>query len=176
VKYLLNRFVRIAIIVIIYGIFLLASLKQAKSQVLDSSFYYWTVYEVQENELDYKKCYIVANPIKSDSDHESRLKPHIMITRFQKTRSEEISIFSGFEFKLSGEVAMLVGDKQFKFLSKGDTAWTRTKAEDVKIIETLLYYDTLKIRSDSAIGTYAVDEYSMKGITKAYARMREICR
>jgi hypothetical protein len=55
-------------------------------------------------------------------------------------------------------------------------AWAVTKADDVKVIETLLNYDTLKVRSDSDVGTYAIDEYSMKGIAKAYARMRRICR
>jgi hypothetical protein len=33
----------------------------------------------------------------------------------------------------------------------------------------------LNVRSNSDIGTYAVDKYSMKGITKAYLRMGEIC-
>ncbi len=176
-KYLLNRFVRYVLIIVIYGIFVLVALRQpANSQVIDSSFYRWTVYEIQENELDYKKCYIVAHPVKSDSDHNSRQKPYVMIARFQKDRTEEVSIFSGYEYKLNSEVFVVIDASQFKLKAKKDMAWAKTKYEDINIIETMLGSGVLKVRSDSAIGTYAVDEYSLKGITRAYARMREICK
>ena len=55
-------------------------------------------------------------------------------------------------------------------------AWNESKYSDVNMIEALLNGVAVKVRSDSAIGTYAVDEYSLKGITRAYARMREICK
>lgn len=148
----------------------------ANSQIIDSSFYGWTVYEIQETELDEKQCYIISRPIKSDSNHSSRQKPYIMITRFQKDRNEEISLYGGFGFKGNSEVFFLVDNYQFKLLAKQDLAWARTRIEDVRIIELMLNGSTIKTRSDSAIGTYAVDEYSLKGITRAYARMREICR
>lgn len=173
---LLHHLTKIAVVIAIYAIFMLVSLKQCKAQVIDSAFYQWQVYEIQENELEYKKCYIVAHPAKSDTDHSSRQKPYVMITRFQQDRSEEISIFSGFEYKLNSEVLLLVDGKQFNILSKKDMAWATTKSADIFIIETMLNSGVLKVRSNSAIGTYAVDEYSLKGITRAYARMREICK
>ncbi len=158
-------------------LFLLSvAIQPANSQVLDSTFHRWKVYEMQENELDYKKCYIVSRPIKSDSDHNFRQKPYLMITRFQKDRTEEVSIYSGFEFKLSSKIMLLAGYDQFSLATKGDIAWAKTKYEDARIIETLLNQGFLKVRSDSAVGTYAVDEYSMKGIVKAYTRMKEICK
>jgi hypothetical protein len=148
----------------------------ALGQIIDSSFYKWTVYEMQENELEYKKCYIVAHPVKSDSDHNSRQKPYIMITRFQKDRTEEVSVFGGYEFKLNSEIFALIDDRQFKLRAKKDIAWAKTKADDIAIINTMLNSAAVKIRSDSVMGTYAVDEYSMKGITRAYMRMREVCK
>jgi hypothetical protein len=173
---LLRHLTKCAIIIVIYAIFFLVGLRQcAQAQVIDSSFYQWRVYEIQENELEYKKCYIVSHPIKSDSDHNSRQKPYLMIARFQKDRSEEISIFGGFEYKLSSEVLVLVDNQQFNLLSKKDMAWVKTKTEDAIMIENILNSAVLKVRSNSAIGTYAVDEYSLKGITRAYARMKEIC-
>ena len=176
-KFFFKRFTKFAIVIVIYGIFFLVALRQcARAQVMDSSFYQWSVYEIQENELDYKKCYIVSSPVKSDTDHGSRQKAYIMITRFQQDRSEEVSLVSGFEYKLNSEVFILIDDKQFKLTAKRDIAWAKTKIEDIAIIETMLNSGVLKVRSDSAIGTYAVGEYSLKGITRAYARMREICR
>lgn len=149
--------------------------KTAFAQVIDSSFYGWTIYEIQENELDYKTCYIVSHPVKSDTSHNSREKPYLMITRFQKDRSEEVSVFGGFEYKLSSKIFLMIDKYQFKLKTKGDMAWNETKSQDVEMIRNLLNGSAVNIRSDSAIGTYAIDEYSLKGITRAYARMREIC-
>jgi hypothetical protein len=149
---------------------------KAEDRVIDSSFYRWTVYEIQENELDYKRCYIAAYPVKSDSNHNSRQRPIFMITRFQKDRSEEVSVFGGFEFKLGSEIFLMVDSRLFKMKTKGNMAWAVTKFEDVKMIETLLDSAVLRVRSNSSLGTYAIDEYSLKGITRAYARMKEICK
>ncbi|MBP7710169.1 MAG: hypothetical protein KA100_03780 [Rickettsiales bacterium] len=173
---LLHHLTKIGVIIVIYAIFMLVSLRQCRAQIVDSSFYRWQVFELQENELEYKKCYIIAHPVKSDSDHNFRGKPYVMITRFQKDRSEELSIFGGYEYKLNSEVFVLVDPLQFKLVAKENMAWTKTKAEDLAIITAMLNGGNLKVRSDSAIGTYAVDEYSLKGITRAYARMREICK
>lgn len=147
----------------------------ASAQLIDSSFYRWTVYEIQESELDYKTCYIVSHPIKSDSNHNSRKNPYIMITRFQKDRSEEVSIYGGFEYKLNSRIFAMIDRYQFKLKTKGEMAWNETRSQDIDMIRTLLQASALNVRSDSAIGTYAVDEYSLKGITRAYARMREVC-
>ena len=99
-----------------------------------------------------------------------------MIARYQKKRTEEVSVFGGFDYKISSNLLMLVDSFQFRLKTKTDFAWPRSKFEDIKIIETLLRGNIVKIRSDSAVGTYAVDEYNLKGIAKAYRRMREICR
>lgn len=146
------------------------------AQIIDSKFYDWSVYEFQESEFSYKKCYIVSHPLKIDSDDNSRKKPYLMIARYQKNRSEEVSVFGGYDFKMSSEIFMIVDAFQFHLKAKGDMAWARSKHEDISIIETLLNGAVVKIRSDSAYGTYAIDEYSLKGITMAYLRMKEICR
>lgn len=167
---------RILKFLVISTIFFMLSLPKSEAQIIDSSFYQWRVYEIQETELDYKKCYMIARPATSESDENSRRKPYVMISRFQKDRSEEVSIYGGFEYKLSGKISILLDRAPFELKVKGDMAWARTKDEDVKIISTMLKSGVMKVRSDSAIGNYAVDEYSLKGITRAYLRMREVCK
>ncbi len=156
----------------------------ANAQVIDSKFYRWIVYELQDYDFEEKMCYIVAKPLKSSSDHAFRSKPYLMITRFQDKRTEEITVYSGFEYKLNSEVYISIGggwgdgseSEGFRLFTKQDKAWSKTKSEDAQIINTILRSRTLKVRSDSSIGKYAVDEYSLKGVTRAYARMREICK
>lgn len=173
---ILQHLTKIGVALAIYAIFMFIGLKQSKAQIIDSAFYGWRVYEIQETELDYKKCYIVSNPVTSESDHSSRQKPYLMIARFQKDRVEEVSISSGYEYKLNSLVKVLVNDVQFNFEAKKDLAWTKNKAEDLEVINSMLESGVVKVRSDSAVGTFAVDEYSLKGITRAYARMREVCK
>lgn len=149
--------------------------KIAFSQIFDSSFYGWDIYEIQESELDYKKCYIISNPIQSDTSHSSRKKPFVMIARYEKDRSEELSIYSGFEYKLNSEVLTLIDDTNFSLVTEGDMAWAKTRVEDAIIIQKLLQSAILKVRSNSSVATYGVDIYSLKGLVKAYTRMRTIC-
>lgn len=161
-----------------FFIFLILSIfchKTAFSQIFDSSFYGWKIYEIQESELDYKKCYIMANPIKSDSSHSSRKEPYVMIARYERDRNEELSIYSGFEYKLNSEVLTLVDDTNYSLVTEGDMAWAKTRVEDAIIIQKLLQSALLKVRSNSSVTTYGVDIYSLKGLAKAYARMRTIC-
>lgn len=146
------------------------------AQTLDSSFYNWQIYEIAEEDSDFKKCYIVNYPFKSDTNDTSRKKPYLMITRFQKQRVEEVSIYGGFDYKISSHILMLVDSYQFQLKTKSDYAWAKNRYEDVQIIQNLLKANIVKIRSDSAVGTFAVDEYNLKGIAKAFKRMREICR
>jgi len=99
-----------------------------------------------------------------------------MIARFQRQRSEEVSVYGGFEYKLNSKIFVAIDDNQFQFLAGKDMAWTKNTGEDIAVIKAILNSATIKIRGDSAIGNFAIDEYSLQGITKAYARMREICK
>ncbi len=175
-KFFWQNFCNKFIILVIFLLSFLINLQNSAAQILDSEFYGWRVYEIQESELDYKKCYIASHPITSESDHNSRQRPYLMIARFQKDRVEEVSISSGYEYKLNSVVKILIDEEQFRFVAKKDLAWAASKSQDLLVINKMLQSGIVKVRSDAAIGAFAVDEYSMKGVVRAYARMREICQ
>ena len=60
-------------------------------------------------------------------------------------------------------------------VAKGNMAWAKTRTEDAIIIQKMINSGVLKVRSDSALGTFGVDEYSLKGMAKAYRSMKKIC-
>ena len=60
--------------------------------------------------------------------------------------------------------------------TEGDIAWAKTMQEDKKMIQEMLKGDTMRVRGESSIGTYSVDEYSLRGVTKAYKRIKELCK
>ncbi len=160
-------------IIIIFFIFFAAS--NASCQVIDSMVYGWKIYEYGDEEQGHKECYIVSYPQNSESDHNQREKPYLMIARYQESRTEEVSIYGGFEYKLNSEIVALIDNQQFKLRTKDDMAWAASSADDALIIQKLLNAAILKVRSNSSVSTFAIDEYSLKGITRAYARMRQIC-
>lgn len=147
----------------------------ANCQIVDSVIYGWTVYEYGDEEQGDKQCYIVAYPQDSKSDHNRRAKPYLMITRYQDSRTEEVSIYGGFEYKINSEIVALIDNRQFKLQTKDDMAWAPSSFEDAAIIQKLLNAAVLKVRSDSSVSTFAIDEYSLKGVARAYTRMRQIC-
>ncbi len=161
--------------IIIIFLIILCTAGNANCQVMDSSFYSWKIYEYGDEERGDKQCYMVIYPQNSESDHNHRQKPYLMITRYQDSRIEEISIYGGYEYKLNSEIIILIDNQQFKLHTKDDMAWAANSTEDAMLIQKLLNAAILKVRSDSSISTFAIDEYNLKGITRAYARMRQIC-
>jgi hypothetical protein len=159
-------------ILILISLFFATSLH---AQIIDAAFFDWTIYEAEIEKTGEKKCYMVAHPASSISNHNMRGKPYISITRYQNRRIEEFSLNAGFEIKTNDQVFVMIDDRKFSLISNGEGAWTRSQIEDAIIIQKILNSSMIKIRLDSAIGTYAVDEYSLKGVAKAYNRLRYIC-
>jgi hypothetical protein len=151
------------------------------SQTLDGIYYDWSVF-ILENAGEEKKCYIASFPKKSIGNYDTKHKdknprePYVLITRFQEKQVEEVSIYSGFEYKIGSNIYISVSGQQFTMHTKEDIAWTKTKEEDKGIINALLDSTTLKVRAESSKAEYVVDEYSLKGLTRAYRRMKELCK
>ena len=145
------------------------------AQVIDSIYYGWAVHEYESDD-GIKQCYISLFPTRTDSNHTSERSPYLLVTRYARKRTEEVSIYSGYEYKINSGVFILVDDVQFKFFTDDEMAWLKTPAEDREVIQLMLESSLVKVRSDSSLGTYAIDEYSMKGFNRAYARMKEVCK
>ncbi|MDR3290285.1 MAG: hypothetical protein LBT02_03320 [Rickettsiales bacterium] len=145
------------------------------AEVLDGIYYDWSVFTLTKSGEE-KKCYTVSFPHKKLGNYKKNREPYILVTRFQEKKIEEVSIYSGFEYKIASNVYISVDGQQFAFKTKEDVAWTKTKEEDKKIIEIFLDSMGIKVRAESAKLEYIVDEYSLKGFVRAYKRIRELCK
>ena len=174
-KELLKLMIRINIKLLLFCLCFLFLRANAWSQVIDSIYYDWTVYEYNKRDED-KKCYIGATVKSSTTSYTGDRNAYILITHFTRDDVEEVSINSGYEYKGNSSVYVLIGNKQFKLFTEEDLAWSMTRIQDKEMIQLMLESDIVRVRSDSAVGTYAIDEYSMKGLTRAYTRMRELCQ
>jgi len=163
------------IILLLFLVFICSLQKSFAQQTLDGIYYDWSVF-VLDNLGEEKKCYIASFPDKSIGNYKDNREPYILITKFQDRGNEEISIYSGFEYKISSDIYIAVDGKQFTLFTNGDMAWAKDKKEDKEIIESMLNGKTLKSRAESSHTEYVVDEYSLKGMTRAYRRMEELCK
>ncbi|HSQ98175.1 MAG TPA: invasion associated locus B family protein [Rickettsiales bacterium] len=142
---------------------------------MDGIYYDWSVFVIDDLGEE-KKCYIASFPKKSIGNYKDSREPYILITKFQNRGNEEVSIFSGFEYKIGSDIYISVDGKQYTLFTNNDIAWAKTKQQDKEIIEDMLDGIAIKVRAESSKAEYVVDEYSLKGITRAYKRMRELCK
>lgn len=147
---------------------------EAFAQRVDGTYYDWTVFELDEAG-EGKKCYIASFPKKSIGNHPIKREPYILITRFNDKKVEEVSIFSGYEYKLNSDIFVSIDGKQYRMFAKDDIAWAKNEEQDKEMIQKMLSGKEMKIRGESAKGTYSVETYSLKGVTRAYKRMKDLC-
>ncbi len=166
---------RINIFILFFIVFLSAFKASYAAQTLDGIYYDWSVF-VLDDLGEEKKCYIVSFPKKSIGNYKKEREPYILITRFQDKGVEEVSIYSGFEYKIGSDIYISIDGKQYTLFTDDDIAWAKTKEQDKEIITNMLDGYLLKTRAESSTTEYVVDEYSLKGLTRAYRRMRELCK
>ena len=144
-------------------------------QTLDGMYYDWSVFTLNDIGEE-QKCYVVSFPKKSIGNYKNKREPYVLITKFKDKNVEEISIYSGFEYKIGSDIYISIDGKQYTLFTKDDIAWAKNKEQDKEIITNLLNGYSLKIRAESSKSEYVVDEYSLKGLTRAYKRMKELCK
>jgi hypothetical protein len=142
--------------------------------IMDSKFGNWRLFEKNIAE-DENICYLVNNPVLSNSDYDKRNQPFLMITRSSKTRREEVFLNAGFDLKNKSIVYLSIDNENYIFIAKDDLAITENIENNVRIVKKMLNSKRLIARYDAAIGKFAIDKYSLVELNYAYKRMREVC-
>ena len=141
----------------------------ANAGTLDSTHGDWDVYTDGG-----KSCYIASSPTKEDGNWKKRGQPYVLI--YSKGQADEVNVSSGYPYKPSVGVEAKVDSKNFKLFSDGETAWAKDSKTDAQLVTWLRRGAKLEVKGVSKRGTYSVDTYSLKGVSAAYKRMKELCR
>lgn len=141
----------------------------------EGAYYDWFVYTF-ENLDGEKECYIASFAKKAVGNYTEARRPYIMLTYFKDKAKEEVSVFGDFIYKKNSFIYILMNDKQFKLLTKDKMAWAQTEQEDAELINNFIKSNKIKIKSETADGKYAIDEYSGKGFLSAYNKMKMLCK
>ena len=145
----------------------------AYAQQLDNVYGDWSVFTIKQSNK--KVCYIASAPKKKTGNYRKRDEPYVLITHI-KGNVDEASTSSGYPYKKGSEVNFSIGRKKYKLFTKGELAWAYDTAEDATIVKSLKKGMKLMVKGTSLKGTYSNDTYSLKGFTKAYNRMKALCK
>lgn len=140
----------------------------AGASTLDSTHSDWKVYSDGKG-----VCYIASQPVKEDGNFKRRGQPYVLIN--DKGRNDEINVSSGYPYKKNSEVELKVDSKTFPLFSQNENAWAKTTNADAAIVLWMKRGANLSVKGVSGRGTYSIDTYSLKGVSAAYKRMKELC-
>ncbi len=122
-----------------------------------------------------KICYLVTYPYDSVGNHKEARDAYLIVAHMSNMR-QELSIHAGYEYRKGGPVNISIDGDQFVLIGEGYSAKPKNIEDEIKIINKVLNAEyRILVRSDSSIGTYAVDTYLLDGFHQAYIEMIKIC-
>ena len=123
-----------------------------------------------------KICFAQSIPVVK-SPKKLKREPARLFVSFRPNEDvkNEISVTSGYEFKLKAPVSAKSGKKTYDLFSKGRFAWVVDNNDEKKLISTMKKASRLMIIGSTDKGDQTTDHYSMMGFTKAYNFAKKNC-
>lgn len=140
----------------------------AAANELDSTHGDWNVYTNGK-----ETCYIASVPTAETGTFKKRGQPYVLVNN--KSSGDEINVSSGYPYKSKVDVELVADGKKFTLFSQGENAWAKDANGDANIITAMKSGSKLEIKGISTKGSYSTDTYSLKGVSAAFKRMKEIC-
>jgi invasion protein IalB len=145
----------------------------ANAGELQAVFDSWHVLTSTQN--NNKLCYIASIPKDKEGNYKKRGEAFLLVILFQD-RNPEVSISSGYPYKTGSSVKINIDAEKYSLKElQGERAWAQTEDEDKKLILSMKKNNFLTAKGTSDIGTYSIDSYSLKGFSKAFAKMNALC-
>jgi len=134
----------------------------------------WNVFTIEQN--GQKVCYTISTPKSMSGNNSDDRDAYIMVSFFGNYK-QEISIVSGYFYRLNSVVDVSIDGKQERFIAENETiAWPEKIGSDKRIIKQMIDGFKVLVFSESTALTYSVDTYSLSGFKKAYNKIFELCK
>ena len=88
----------------------------------------------------------------------------------------EVSVIIGYPFKPSTDASAEVGTTKFAMYTQNDGAWIKNVTEEARMIDAMRKGSDLTVKGTSGRGTQSTDQYSLKGLTEALAKIEQECK
>jgi len=147
---------------------------QAAEPRLLGTFRDWNAFVLEEPSG--RVCWMASRPRKDEGNYSRRGDIFALVTHRPGEKSTDVvSFVAGYEHADGSEVAVQVGGQNFTLFTQGDTAWTRSDADDRALSQAIRQGSAMVVRGTSSRGTRTKDTYSLAGSTAAYEAISEAC-
>jgi hypothetical protein len=141
---------------------------------LDGQFKNWTAQNTNIN--GQQVCYAVSSPIASNPKTLNRAESRIFVSfRANDKIQNEISVTSGYNYKASSNVNLIIGKREFNFETEYNFAWLTKYEDEISLIELMRKSTQAKVTATSARGTKTIDTFSLNGFSDAYEAAKKKC-
>ena len=163
---LIKNIVKITLLIIFIS-------SHANAGKLETVFDDWHVLSTTQNEE--QLCYIASIPKKQQGNYKKKGEAFLLVSLF-KDRNPEVSISSGYPYKDGSSVKFDIDKTKYSLKElQGERAWAKNENDDKEIILAMKKSNMLFAKGTSDDGTYSIDSYSLKGFSKAFAKMQSLC-
>jgi len=138
------------------------------------SFKDWDAYSYGEKGA--KVCYVAATPLDSDPKNVRRGEIFFLVAHRPKDKvSDEVNLHMGYPLKPGTAVRVEICGRRFELDIKDENAWTKSPADDAKLVAAMIRGNEMIVRGTSRRGTRTVDRYSLLGFTAAHKAIDRAC-
>jgi len=163
---------KISYIILFFTIFSFANAEENLKSV--GKFKDWESFVLSQD--GNKTCFAQSIPIVR-APKKLKRDPSRLFVSFRPVENikNEISVTSGYEFKLKTPVTAKSGKKSYDLFSKDRFAWVVDIEDEAKLIKTMKKASRLMVIGNTSKGDQTTDHYSMMGFTKAYSVAKKVC-
>ncbi len=124
-----------------------------------------------------KICFAISEPKETLPKKVNRDPVYFLITNRPKEKiKNEVSVITGYPYKIDSITTARIGDKIFKMYTKGDGAWVDYAKNERRLIKAMKGGKSMIVKGTSKRGTVTTDKYSLLGITAAISSIDKACR
>jgi invasion protein IalB len=150
---------------------LAASAANAAQPTRVQQFEAWGVYSYTNN--GQKSCYALSVPTTSAPASVNHGDNFFLISpQGQNFMPQAIM---GYALKAGSDVEVAVGDAQFDFVPRDNTAWVREQGREPALVNAMRGGSSMTVKAVSGRGTATSYSYSLSGVTAALQEVRK-CR
>lgn len=126
-----------------------------------------------------KVCFALGKPKASQTTPPGRKRDPAFIfisNRPAEKVKNEISVIIGYPFKASTDASAEIGTAKFAMYTQNDGAWIKNVADEARMLDAMRKGSDLTIKGTSGRGTQSSDQFSLKGLSEALARVEQECK
>ncbi|MCK5361531.1 MAG: hypothetical protein KAR22_01110 [Gammaproteobacteria bacterium] len=139
------------------------------------SFKVWSAMSFTED--DKTVCMMWSQPEKAEGKYKKRGEIFVFVTHRPSDKEiNKVSFETGYTFKGSSKVRVIIDGKAYTLYTDGSTAWSYNSKDDSRMVRAMRAGQTMIMEGTSSRGTTTRDTYSLGGFTAAHNAINKACK